>query len=577
MTHPQLSALVLIVAIVLCFGRAHAQQKNSTAENAQTTDAPLREKAFNLLESLAGQINTLQSAENRARLGSNIAESLWNHDEKRARTLLVSVEDDIKAGLQNRENDDPRDVHTLMVFLRLRADTVDRIAKHDAELALAFLKATELSSDKQPPYGVAENERAVELRLAKQIAADNPDLALKLGRQSLARGFSNDLLSLLRQLNRKHKEQALILYKEIVSKLRNANLAWDWDGLYFAQSLAHSFTPPMVDDSTFRDLINMFITGALANGCGNKMSKDERARFCRQIASLVPQMERIDPLRAAQLKHWAPEVQERAPSREAFNELSDLTQNGTVDEILALAPKYPQIEGEIYWQAMMKAQASGDVERARKIAIDYGGDPEVRRRMLAQIERDQMWASMNDEKLAEVQRRLSTIPRLQERLWFLVSVANRLGVNDREAAVKLLNQASGIVDTMKPGKEQTEAQMGLAMMYCLEKSDRGLAIMESLVPKLNDLVAAGAKLDGFDTRYLRDGEWNMTGEGTVGGLLTRLAQNAGYFAWCDFDRAVGLSAQFERSEIRLMAQLKLAQGILAGPPKRLLVAAAPPN
>lgn len=126
---------------------------------------------------------------------------------------------------------------------------------------------------------------------------------------------------------------------------------------------------------------------------------------------------------------------------------------------------------------------------------------------------------------------------------------------------------------MKPGQEQTEAQMGLAMMYCFEKSDRGFAIMESMVPKLNDLVAAAVKLDGYDNRYVRDGEWNMTGEGGIGNLLTRLAQNARYFAWCDFDRAVNLAAQFERPEIRLMAQLKLAQGILAGPPKRSQMAA----
>ena len=92
-------------------------------------------------------------------------------------------------------------------------------------------------------------------------------------------------------------------------------------------------------------------------------------------------------------------------------------------------------------------------------------------------------------------------------------------------------------------------------------------MMEALVPKLNELVTAAAKLDGYDNRYLRDGEWNMTAEGNVGSILTLLAQNAGYFAWYDFDRAVSLSSQFERSEIRMMAQLKLAQGILAGRPR----------
>ena len=48
-----------------------------------------------------------------------------------------------------------------------------------------------------------------------------------------------------------------------------------------------------------------------------------------------------------------------------------------------------------------------------------------------------------------------------------------------------------------------------------------------------------------------------------------MAQHAGHFAWCDFDRAVSLAARFDRNEIRLMAQLKLAQGILAGPPQRV--------
>lgn len=94
--------------------------------------------------------------------------------------------------------------------------------------------------------------------------------------------------------------------------------------------------------------------------------------------------------------------------------------------------------------------------------------------------------------------------------------------------------------------------------------------MASLLPKLNDLVTAAVKLDRHETFYLREGEWNMSSQGSIGSLLTVLSQNSGYFAWCDFDRAVSLAAQFERPEIRLMAQMKLAQAILAGPPKRII-------
>jgi hypothetical protein len=126
-----------------------------------------------------------------------------------------------------------------------------------------------------------------------------------------------------------------------------------------------------------------------------------------------------------------------------------------------------------------------------------------------------------------------------------------------------------MVEMLSPGEKQTHFQIQLALGYCLVKDDRGFAIMESLLPKLNELVAAAVKLDGYDTQYLRDGEWNMSAAGSTGNLLTELAGGAGYFAWFDFDRAVSLAGQFDRIEIRMMAQLKLAQGILDGPPKPL--------
>jgi hypothetical protein len=148
-------------------------------------------------------------------------------------------------------------------------------------------------------------------------------------------------------------------------------------------------------------------------------------------------------------------------------------------------------------------------------------------------------------------------------------MANRIGARNSKASLKLLDQANELVNTMRVDKEQTGSQIELAAMYSLEKSHRGFQIIESLLPKLNELVTAAVKLDGYDNRYLREGEWNMSAAGGVGDLLTRLAQSARYFAWLDFDRAVTLTAQFERPEIRMMAQLKLAQGILAGPPQRL--------
>lgn len=569
MMHLKLSRL-LLVPILLCGGVAQAQQNESISADERAADAAVQKKAVELLESLASQIGTLQSAENRARVGANIAASLWTHNEKRARELLISVGADINAGLQNADEDQQTAVQTRMVFLKLRMDTIERIAKHDADLALEFLKATEPAPSNLKSHEIDELERNLEIRLASQIAAENPEMALKLGRKSLSRGFSHDLLSLLRKLQRKDRETALTLYKEIVSKLTSVGLGRHSPAFYLAQSLARSFKPPVVDDATFRELIKLFITTAFEHRCDKAGQDSDNRYFCANLGSLLPEMEKIDPSRAAELKRWARPASESAYDAEAYEQVQETIQNGTVDELLAVAQKHPQMAEWIYWHAISKAEALGDIDRARKIATDHITDSQSRQRVLDRLDRAQAWRSMTAEKLAEAQAFLITIPHVRQRIEFLVYLANQVGTKDRKAALKLLDQASEMVDTMKPGKEQTQGEIVLAMMYCLEKSDRGLDRMQALMPKLNELVAAAAKLDGYDIHNLRDGEWNMSNQGTIGALLTVLSQNASYFAWCDFDRAVSIAGQFERSEIRLMGQLKLAQAILAGRPNRLV-------
>jgi hypothetical protein len=248
--------------------------------------------------------------------------------------------------------------------------------------------------------------------------------------------------------------------------------------------------------------------------------------------------------------------------------VGELKENGTIEEILALAAKYPEMEGEILTQAMRQAESAGDYERAQKIANDYSGDPELRQRLKERTEIYGVDTARTEAHFAQLQEELAELP-LEMQIESLISFANHAAPNDRKSSLKALNQVKAIVDNLKPGAEQIRGQIIIAAIYCLAESDQGFAIVEAILPKLNELIAAGARLDGFDTHYLRDGEWNMSADGEIGKLLTFLARNASYFAWHDFDRAMSLAAQFERGEIRMMAQLKLAQGILTGRRKRL--------
>lgn len=581
MTHSRLAALGLVLAVLLGFQTTHAQQTNPSDNDQRAAEQALREKGFKLLESLADQLGSLQSAENRARIGSNIAESLWSQDEERARNLFRMVAEDIKLGLQ-QSKDDRQAWQTFAVFQKLREDNVERIAKHDPELALTILKETfplveeaARRPDGQVSPEILSREHQLEMRLAQKIGPSNVEVSVKLARQALEQGLDEQLPMLLLRISGKNREQAQNLYKDIVRKVGESDFNQYWPVVNFATQLLQIFTPPQADESTYKELVGILLNKAIARGCARAPAQDnaeqfeEREPLCQNVGRLLPLIERYNPAQARRLSRWAPEEAYRPDLTAAYAEVSYLSVNGTIDELMALRSKYPALSDEILMRAINKADSEGDFERAKKIANSYeGGDPDFQRSL---NERRAIY-NISEEQLEEqwkiAEKNLANMPPQQQATELVTSAAVVSSIS-RRLALKVLDRASGMVDAMTPGEKQTGFQMSLAMTYCLAKDDRGFAIMESLVPRLNELVAAAAKLDGFDTHYLRDGEWNMSAGGSVGNLLTELSQGAGVFAWYDFDRAVSLAAQFDRSEIRMMAQLKLAQGILAGRPNPL--------
>ena len=577
--------LLSLLLLTSCLSGARAQQTTSPSREA---DEALRQKAFDLLASVAGQISILQSPENRARLSANIADSIWEHDEKLARALVVSVQEDINVGLRNQTGEDSEDRQRRMVFLQLRINTIERIAKRDPELALAFFRNTEppppeeSGKDGARDYRVREEggndegrdyareyrlreERSFELRLAQQVADNNPEIALAIARRSLAKDFSYDLIQLLRQLNRKHSDQAQTLFTEIVERLSHADMQRDQSNFYFATTLARAFARSTTNTESLAQLAKVFINAAEANGCNQKLDdNDSRSYFCHEIGRALTLFDKVPTARNS-LKQWQPEESDES-MYSFWEDLNEVTQNGSIDDILALGTKRPELKETAYERAFVKAQIDGDPDRARKILAETPEGP-TRRSMLEMLERQEKMLAKFQESLKDIDRALGEMKSMGEKVQFLLGAAGTISQTDRKESIKLLNRANSLVDTMRPGSEQLELQMILAIAYSVYNSDRGIVLVESLMPRLNELVNAAAKLDGYETHHLRDGEWNMSAEGPLGMLLTGLAQSASYFAWCDFDRAVSVAGQFERPELRLMAQVKLAQSILAGRPK----------
>ena len=103
---------IIITSILLSSVSLASQEPAPIRGLDERPSVATRKKAIDLLESVAGQVSGLRSSENRARIRSNVAALLWDHDEKHARSLFALVDEDIKAGFGESDPKDPRN-HTL--------------------------------------------------------------------------------------------------------------------------------------------------------------------------------------------------------------------------------------------------------------------------------------------------------------------------------------------------------------------------------------------------------------------------------------------------------------------------------
>ena len=549
---------LLLIAIVLIPVNTLSQQVNDKHSN----DA-LRLKAYKLLESLADQIGSLQSDENRTRLRSNIAMSLWPHNEARAREMFATVTKEIKMVLED-DSADPNRYVVKPNFIKLREDTALRIGMFDPEWALQFLRETKPSK----VYISEEDQNELNLRLALLFVDRNPDLAVKLGRESLSYGLSQTQLFLIYELSKKSRTQASALLAEIVKVAPNQSIrsVMKNEQLYFM--IAMFVEPSLGRDPAFRDLMNYFTDVALEAGCGNKKLKDaDTYAFCYRLGRVVPLMEKVDAKRVAPLNHLARKggfPDEWSPERSQY---LDAYENGSVDDLLAMIPKFPEWRDFGQGFVIKKILESGDFERARKLANEFTWkEPASKRDIVKEVDNAQR--IVNEDTSEELFKEAEQLHDESDKFGYLFRKATEIGTKNSQTTVRLLDRASELLDKVLPERRQMQYKIGIAARYCEAKSDRCFTMVEPIIRRMNELVSAATKLNGFDNRYLRNGEWNMTAEGGVGSLLTGLAQNAVYFALYDFDLAIALSSQFERREIRMMAQLKLAQGVLEGPPKK---------
>ncbi|HJZ80938.1 MAG TPA: hypothetical protein VKD91_11350, partial [Pyrinomonadaceae bacterium] len=282
----------------------------------------------------------------------------------------------------------------------------------------------------------------------------------------------------------------------------------------------------------------------------------------------APLVEKYAPARTPELREWSRAVEKTLdPQVKMYQDLNKVSQNGTVDEMLALASKYPpEFRTLLYQNAAWKAITAGDTARAKEIA-EMISDPVQRRQVLDQLDNQAARAAEGSNKLIEARRLVDKTKNLTQKIQIIMQTANALAAEgDKKSALEMLNEARNILASSPQSASQINGQVRVAQAYLRLDPEQTFAMLQPLIAKLNELVAAAAVLDGIDFQYLKDGEWVMPGVNNLGNVVNSLDQTLAALGQTDFDRARGLADQLERPEMRVLVEIDLAQTALGGRP-----------
>ena len=187
--------------------------------------------------------------------------------------------------------------------------------------------------------------------------------------------------------------------------------------------------------------------------------------------------------------------------------------------------------------------------------------------MLDQVDNQLAWSTVQENKIAEARLMLSRVKSVEQRVNLLMSLAvNVASRGNKKQALDLLAEVRTLLDSAPQDYSKLMARLQLAQNCFPLDSEQSLDLLQSIIVQVNQLVAAAVVLDGFEHRYLKEGEWVRANYGGLGGLIHNVDQNLGQLARQDPTSARYLANQLERPEIRLMAQLQVAQSLLAGMP-----------
>lgn len=565
----------VLVATILIAPLSLSAQKVDEAAKGRS------ERQVALIEATKAELQTLKLGENRAGLGVRLASLMWRTDAELARGMFLTAANELIDAQSQAESASRKTPgqQELLSGGSLRNQVLNTIAGNDAEMALALLVKTRPAGiaraiSAQPeskkinlsgnyPY-LVQNETAMEQRFLKLAADQNPERMITLLKTALAKGLTNETLSLLKKLHDKDPAEAKTSGAQIIDKLTGAKF---------------SFTEPAGSQ-----LAQYGIT--LVNDAMQRRDRaDKSFRFEEsQIKGLADKL--IAFYLGAQtgyLNHSIIAIAEKYSSAnvEKFKEMSkntryrgDFFQDPEVQalikpetsatEVLAAAKKATtQNRHVLFDNAINKLTQQGNLDAvAEVIADNYEG--EALDNAMNNVRSQQASRLTNEGRFAEAELIIDQLPE-NARNQQLLNLANSIYHKDRVENKTYATALIGKVHTSLAERPENSGDMSNYMQvinaYANIESDEAFRMFEQLIPQVNNLADAAAVLNPFQGNgNVRNGEFvvsNGLSYGNFGfdlGVMSRFAQK-------NFDQTIRLIEMFSRPETRISLRLQIAESL----------------
>ena len=596
----KLATLFLILLLAISIGRAQSESRETSSAAEQKKARDEREKkALALVDEIVKDNQSLKLPENRIRIDIALAEALWRRDEKRARLLFKDAVANLNEIAATADNEEGEYSNLAQLSQQLRQEILQVAASHDPKLALDSLRTSRPTSTEQRLYGQANFEAQLELRIAGQIAAKDPQEALSLAEDSLKLAIDYEALNLLYKLQEQDKAVASRFLGDILNRLRTDDFnkgpaSWNIAGVLLrtwiesnrpasdqpGERSTVNLSLSNLDERTARELSNILINAALNNpetdssvGMGSPVVDDGGRSFrsysgqtfgiLQQLKPLLPDIERLSPNQSGALRNRIAEFDKLNQVQQGpWAKYQELIQKGTAGELIeASKTAPPEVANNLVQQAVWKAFNQGDTNAAREI-VEKIADPRQRREMSLNLDRQTLSRGGEQQNLAQVRALISRLP-LEERAGMLCQLAATAATKgDKATALQLLVEAQGLAGDRAQSYQQLGAQPQIARAYEPLDFSKTSTIVDTAIDQINQLVAAASVLNGFDLQYFRSGEFINNSGNPLSATALEFSRELGSIAGNDFDRARSMADRFQLPEMRLMALLQIAQVVL---------------